>query len=365
MKRLLLMLFVISIFLPNLAFPQKAVAGAKLWASMYWDLQRKKAPIEEKIKEINSDIAFNENKLKEINELLAENQRLSMFGTDKQKKGAELARPLLEQALARTKDTLRKIKTIRIEYEMMLNRINDFERQIRADSEEILKQKDAAGYISECTGGVKIVNTKTRRTENACSPYTVLNKGDMITTSTDGQARLNILEGRGYITVGPNSSFRIREDNEVEQIIEPIEGKGYFKIDKPEEHANKVKEYIEKYKEDLKTIKGWTEEKIDELKKEGVAKYKQLSIWLCQKMGEGLACVRVPHAVFGVRGTEFTVDREGEYLGKATVIEGSIEVTNNIKNEKVIVPAGYQVIINSDGTINKKKIENIEKWWLK
>jgi hypothetical protein len=140
-----------------------------------------------------------------------------------------------------------------------------------------------------------------------------------------------------------------------EEGVEFIQGKVYTKVDKSDEYLQKVKGYIERYKEDLKTIKGWAEEKL-----------KKFSIETCRLLWGPNSCSR-PEWVIGIRGTEFTIEREGANTVKISVIEGSVEVTHNInnsKNESYEIPEGYEAIINGE-TLTKRKIEKLEKWWEK
>jgi len=66
---------------------------------------------------------------------------------------------------------------------------------------------------------------------------------------------------RNFI-VGPDSEVIVKKKSVDEEGVEFIQGKVYTKIDKSDEYLQKVEGYIERYKEDLKTIKGWAEEKL-------------------------------------------------------------------------------------------------------
>jgi len=107
----------------------------------------------------------------------------------------------------------------------------------------------------------------------------------------------------------------------------------------------RLKGYIERYKEDLKTIKGWTEEKMKEY---GLKGYRY--------------SIKTIAAVLGIRGTEFTVETNKTGFTKISVIEGSVEVSLTGKNEVTELPEGYEAIINGE-TLTKRKIEKLEKWW--
>ena len=159
---------------------------------------------------------------------------------------------------------------------------------------------------------------------------------------------------RNFI-VGPDSEVIVKKKSVDEEGVEFIQGKVYTKIDKSDEYLQKIKGYIERYKEDLKTIKGWAEEKL-----------KKFRIETCRLLWGPNSCYR-PEWLIGIRGTEFTIEREGENTIKISVMEGIVEVTHNInnnKNESYEIPEGYEAIITGE-TLTKRKIEKLEKWWEK
>jgi hypothetical protein len=107
------------------------------------------------------------------------------------------------------------------------------------------------------------------------------------------------LDGRGNFIVGPDSEVIVKKKSADEEGVEFIQGKVYTKVDKSDEYLQKVKDYIERYKEDLKTIKGWTEEKMKEYGLKG-HRYS----------------IKTITAVLGIRGTEFTVETNKTRLQK-------------------------------------------------
>jgi hypothetical protein len=174
-----------------------------------------------------------------------------------------------------------------------------------------------------------------------------INDGDKITTSSDGRIELKILDGRGNFIIGPNSEVIVKKKSADEEGVEFIQGKVYTKVDKSDEYLQKVNDYIERYKEDLKTIKGWAEEKMKEY---GLKGYRY--------------SIKTIAAVLGIRGTEFTVETNKTGFTKISVIEGSVEASLTGKNEVTEIPGGYEAIITREA-LTKRKIEKLEKWWEK
>ena len=344
MKRMLLIL-VLFLILPNLSLAQNVTSGDKLWLSAYFDLQKEKMKVEERIKEIDLKIAQNEQEIRQINELLAKIQRTLIIGTEKQKEDAQKAKPIAEKALMQAKETQKKLKEQKMEYEWLMSRLNEEERSLKDLYSKMASNNNVAGLVKECSGTVRIVNSQTKKLEDACYSYMPINDGDKITTSSDGRIELKILDGRGNFIIGPNSEVIVKKKSADEEGVEFIQGKVYTKVDKSDEYLQKFKGYIESYKEDLKTIKGWVEEKMKEYGLKG----HQYSI-------------KTITAVFGIRGTEFTVETNKTGFTKISVIEGSVEVSLIGKNEVTEIPEGYEAIINGE-TLTKRKIEKLEKWW--
>ena len=350
MKRMLLIL-VLLLILPNLSSAQNVTSGDKLWLSAYFDLQKEKMRVEERIKEIDLKIAQNEQEIRQINELLAKIQRTLIIGTEKQKEDAQKAKPVAEKALMQAKETQKKLKDQKMEYEWLMTRVKEKERELKDSYSKMASNNNVAGLVKECSGTVKIMNLQTKKLEDACYSNMPINDGDKITTSSDGRIELKILNGRGNFIVGPNSEVIVKKNSE-EEGVEFIQGKVYTKVDKSDEYLQKVKDYIQSYKEDLKTIKGWAEEKIKEYEKE-------LKIY----MKKGFRyCIKTIIACACVRGTEFIVETNKTGFTKIFVNEGSVEVNLAGKNEVTEIPEGYEAIINGE-TLTKRKIEKLEKWW--
>jgi hypothetical protein len=344
-KRMLLIL-ALFLILPNLSLAQSFTSGDKLWLSAYFDLQNEKMKVEERIKEIDLKIAQNEQEIWQINELLVKIQRTLIIGTEKQKEDAQKAKPVAEKALMQAKETQKKLKDQKMEYEWLMTRLNEKERSLKDSySKMASSNNNVVGLVKECSGTVKIMNLQTKKLENACHSFMPINDGDKITTSSDGKIELKILDGRGNFIVGPDSEVIVKKKSADEEGVEFIQGKVYTKVDKSDEYLQKVKDYIERYKEDLKTIKGWTEEKMKEYGLKG-HRYS----------------IKTITAVLGIRGTEFTVETNKTGFTKISVIEGSVEVSLTGKNEVTEIPEGYEAIINGE-ILTKRKIEKLEKWW--
>jgi len=215
MKRMLLIL-VLFLILPNLSLAQSFTSGDKLWLSAYFDLQNEKMRVEERIKEIDLKIAQNEQEIRQINELLAKIQRTLIIGTEKQKEEAQKAKPVAEKALMQAKETQKKLKDQKMEYEWLMTRLNEKQRSLK-DSYSKMASNNVVGLVKECLGTVKIMNLQTKKLEDACYSNMPINDGDKITTSSDGRIELKILDGKGNFIVGPNSEVIVKKKSADEE----------------------------------------------------------------------------------------------------------------------------------------------------
>jgi uncharacterized coiled-coil protein SlyX len=350
--KIMLSILALFLILPNLSSAQSLTSGDKLWLSVYFDLQNEKMKVEERIKEIDLKIAQNEQEIRQINELLAKIQETLIIGTEKQKEDAQKAKPVAEKALMQAKETQKKLKDQKMKYGWLMSRLNEEERSLKDLYSKMASNNNIAGLVKECSGTVKIMNLQTKKLEDACHSFMPINDRDEITTSSDGRIELKILDGRGNFIVGPDSEVIVKKKSVDEEGVEFIQGKVYTKVDKSDEYLQKVNGYIERYKEDLKTIKGWAEEKIKEYEKE-LKIYMKKGFRYCIKTITACACVR---------GTEFIVETNKTGLTKIFVNEGSVEVNLAGKNEITEIPEGNEAIIIGE-TLTKRKIEKLEKWW--
>ena len=365
MKKLLLLTLTIFLGLSQPSFAEKYTAGDHLWLIAFFELQELKSKMEEKILQINLQIDQNEGKIRQVNELLAKIQRAMIEGDERQRMEARQAKPYAEEALKTAKTTQKKLKEQKMKLEWQKTQIEQKEIKLRELYSKITSAPNPAGLIKECSGNVKIIKLQGNKLEDVCSSYTPISVGDEIITSSDGRIELKILGGRGNFIVGPNSNVLIKEKKSAdEDNFEVAQGKVYIKVEKTGENSKKINEYIQKYKEDLKIIKEWTDEKIEELKKEIQKFIKKLRIELCKITVGSSNCGKVPtDAVIAPRGTEFVVEREDGNIVKISVIEGEVEFTDNIKNKSDLISEGYEAIINLGETITMRKIENLERWW--
>lgn len=336
------------LILAGSAFAQ-VTPGGKLWLSTYFELQEYKMELEQEIKKIDLKIAQNEQRIRELNELLAKIQKAMIIGSEEQKHNAQKAKTKAEEALTLSEENRKKFKEEKMKYEWLITMIKEQEKKLQELQAKIEANNNIAGLIKECSGTVKIVDSRGKELKDACSFGAQINDGATITTSSDGKVELKILSGQGNFILGLNSKVKVTKTSPNEDNFELIQGETRVKIEKTNEYSNKLKRYLESYIEDLRIVKNWTEEKIKEYQKE---LEKLFSYRGNQKFN-----IKTITAVAGVRGTEFVMSVDESGITKVYVIDGEVEVTHIAENKTYSVTQGYKAIIDKK-TLTMIKIKN-------
>jgi len=291
------------------------------------------------IRKIDMEIAKN-------NETIQKSEKIISLA---QQKGNTKVEMIARDALIKAQEAKRKNEEIRKEWEL---------QKIRADRsyatiQNMLSQKNDSkqqikGFVANYTGNVYIIKANGER---ATPENGFLEPGDKVWTG-DGTAEMQMLDGRATAKIGPYSEFEMKKDTPEEQVVELIKGKVYIAVDKIDELAKKIKEKIEQYKEDLKTIKDIRDEDIKYL-------HNQFTLLIRLKSEKGCNCT----AVIGARGTKFSSEIKEDKSIETTVLEGIVDVAIPELNKKISLIDGNRVVISKDGTIKQEKAKNSERWW--
>lgn len=187
----------------------------------------------------------------------------------------------------------------------------------------------------------------------------LLEKGDEIATYENSSAELQFLDGRGNLKVGEYSRVKMEEDDPDAQVMNMIQGKVNISVEKLENYQRMMEEKIKAYKEDLKTVKDETKQKIvDEYEsiENAVARFRRKFE------------VRTSGAICVVRGTQFLVYEDDMKGTEVVVLEGGVELKSKNENRTVVVNEGYRAAVAKDGKLSEpEKIDssNLERWWEK
>jgi len=193
-----------------------------------------------------------------------------------------------------------------------------------------------------------------------------LEKGDAIQTYGNSSAELQFLEGRGSLKVGEYSKVKMEADDAGTEVMNMIQGKVNISVEKVENYQKMMEEKIKAYKEDLKTVKDETKQKI-------VDEYESIliSIRKAKKASERFAKkfeVQTPSFAMSVRGTQFLVYEDEKTGTEIIVLEGSVEMKGTKGDKTIIVNAGYKGTATKGGILSdpeKIDLSKIERWWEK
>jgi len=294
------------------------------------------------IRKIDMEIAKN-------NETIQKSEKIISLAQQRSDAKAKQAEAIARDALIKAQEAKRKNEETRKHWEL---------QKIRADrsyatihnmlSQKYNSKQQIKGFVGNYTGNVYIIKANGERVtpENG-----FLEPGDKVWTG-DGTAEMQMLDGRATAKIGPYSEFAMKKDTPEEQVVELLKGKVYMAVDKMDGFAKKMKEMSEKYKEDLKTIKGIKEEDIKYLRN-------QFAIFIKLKSEEGCKCT----AVLGVRGTKFSSEIKKDMSIETTIMEGIVDLNIPELGKSILLTENNRVIITKDGTIKQEKVENLERWW--
>ena len=187
--------------------------------------------------------------------------------------------------------------------------------------------------------------------ENPC-----IDEGDVISTSSDGFADLNFLDGRGALTVGPDSKIKMYREKDSTNVLEVMKGKIYSQVLKPDEYEKKLLDIKKCLNEDsLHMILSSYDRHLY------IEHFLEMNPPLKRKLE-----VRTPAAVTSVRGTIFTVSMINENTTELKVIEGKVEMTPANGTSAIMVNGGQSCLMDKnkkDPQLIQSDSLNINKWW--
>jgi|WetSurMetagenome_2_1015567.scaffolds.fasta_scaffold00466_4 hypothetical protein len=210
------------------------------------------------------------------------------------------------------------------------------------------------------SGQVSIIRPSGEKTDMNNTTGNTMEAGDIISTSSDGIIDLAFLEGRGKVTVGPDSKVRMIKEKDSTNVLEVIKGKIYSSVLKADEYEKKMIDLYKNFKTDsllktMGTVSSFSEEQWYAFVR------KSMSARMKKKFE-----VRTPAAVLAVRGTRFSVNAIDENTTELTVIEGKVEFMPAGTTEGVMVEGGQVCRINKKepvtGAVSCDTLK-INKWW--
>jgi hypothetical protein len=176
-------------------------------------------------------------------------------------------------------------------------------------------------------GDVNILKQNGKQIKINESSVSLLEYGDIISTSPNSKVGLQFLEGRGNLILGENSKLKFNQTDSTD-IIEMFEGKVKFGIQKIEEFEKEYEKILKGYRKKFE--------------------------------------IKQPSCALTIRGTEFTLETNEDKSTEITVLEGAVEVKSADGEKIIIINTGEKGTVDKEGNISdpvKVDFSNFEIWW--
>jgi hypothetical protein len=213
------------------------------------------------------------------------------------------------------------------------------------------------GVVSRSAGEVGLLraNTVGQALPLSARAIDYLGPGDEIQTGNESTVELQILSGRGVITMGPNSKLRVEEDNGEAEVVRTLAGKFHFLVDK-----------VEKFEADLATDLGTIRDTLVQIPADATVEYNHLIRGLRARAQKKFATKLRGGGTCSIRGTEYVVVENQDGGSEITVFEGQVAVTAPDDEKSVLVEGGQAVAISTAGKLSEVRSldpATFAKWW--
>jgi hypothetical protein len=308
----------------------------------------------EDIRKFEADIQKSENTIRKSQNIIRQAQE----------KGNAQAEMIAREALAKANEAKVKNEKNKSTAELKKKRSELAIANVRNMLADKLSQnQEIKSVVTNYSGNVSILkkNGETIPLENNRSGY--LEAGDEIWTLGNSSAELQFLEGRGSLKAGEYSKVKMEADDAGTQVMNMIQGKVNINVEKVENYQKMMEEKIKAYKEDLKTVKDETKQKI-------VDEYESMPISLKKALVRFAKKFEVltNTSVIAVRGTQFLVYEDEKKGTEVVVLEGSVEMRGTKGEKIIIVNSGYKGTVTKGGKLSEPEkidLSKIERWWEK
>lgn len=310
-----------------------------------------------KIEQVSAEIVRYQNRIVKSRNTIANSATIQKKARDAGNKEAER---IATEAIANSEKTIKDcsnfiaaLKEKRSRYQVALSSI------LKAMNAGPGQVTNTTGAVLGYAGSVSIRNTSGNEKSLGNSSSFVFGQGDVISTSTDGFVNLDYLEGRGTLTVGPESEVRMLKDKDSTDVLEVIKGKVYSGVLRADEYEQKMMDLYQEFSADslLRSVEPYKSYSAEQWT--GFVRARMLRY---SKKFE----VRTPSAALAVRGTKFTVEVSDDNTTELKVFEGKVELSDPGTKRSVMVETGQVCRINKNENFPVvQPIDTLKnnKWW--
>lgn len=241
------------------------------------------------------------------------------------------------------------------------------EQQLRQATESVKKLSgtlmnestpaNVRGVVSQSSGSVSLLrpNSGPKAVSLTGSEVGYLEPGDEIQTGKDSRAELQILSGRGAMSMGGNSKFKVEEDHGDAEVVKTLEGNFHFVVDKVEKMETAMEKNLVAIKDNLvQTV-------VD-----SEAEFERFLKGMKAKMEKRFEVKNRSSTALAVRGTEFTVYEKQDGSCELVVIDGKVVATEPNQGKSIMVETGQSLSISSDGKLAEVRAidpATLTPWW--
>lgn len=277
-----------------------------------------------------------------------------------QKAGNIEAEAVALQALNKTQKAKKSYLEQKHKDEQQLRQVKEAVKKLSGSLMNGSVPADMRGVVSKFSGEVSLLraNSGPKATSLTKSPVPnvgYIAPGDEIQTGNSSKVELQILSGRGAMTMGENSKLKVEEDNGDAEVVRTLEGKFHFLVDK-----------AEKFQADMETVMAALKETLVQVSDDSKDTYERLIKAMRAKAQKKFQTRTRANVVMTVRGTEFVVNEKQDGSCEIVVIDGKVDVTEPDGKKSVMVETGQAVLIASDGKLSGvRQLDTaaISRWW--
>jgi len=307
-----------------------------------------------KITQLTVEIKKYENRILKSQNTIAHSESIQKNARDAGNKEAER---IATEAISNSSKTIKECR----EYIVSLKeRRSKYQSAVESIKKAMGQTNKLNAVARDFTGQVSITRLSGEKIDLKSAAANTMEAGDIINTSSDGKIDLDFLEGRGNVTVGPDSKVRMIKEKDSTDVLEVMKGEIYSSVLKTDEYEKKIIDLYQSFSTDsllrsVEPYKNFTPEQWVLFARRYAMKY------------EKKFRVRTPTAICGIRGTRFTVTVIDENTTELQVLEGKVEISPAGVNETVMVEGGQVCRINKNetpsGAVSCDTL-TINRWWL-